>query len=350
MSDNPALKKVLYIIVGSFVVGALIAVGSWKWWESAIAPVASSSSEPERKTIKIPEGYSATAVGQRLQKAGMIRSLLAWKIWLYHFRVRDKQPQLKAGYYELSQELSLPEIGKKLRQGNTIETRLNRTVTIPEGWTQQDIAEHFEKLGYFPAEEFIEATRNIDTDDYPWLPEDLPHLEGFLYPDTYHIPKEDVPPEMLIELKLERFEQVAIPLYRKNDTPYTLQEWVTLASIVEQEALVDHEYTIIAAVFAKRLEEDMPLAADPTVEYAFNIEQTEHRPLTIEEVNKPSPYNTYIKEGLPPTPISSPGKQALKASLNPPETDYRFFLARYDGTHVFSKTYEQHRRAKRRLH
>jgi len=190
----------------------------------------------------------------------------------------------------------------------------------------------------------------MNSKHYPWLPDDLPHLEGFLYPGTYHLPDERVSPKFVINMKLQRFEQVALPLYKNAETPYSIQEWVTLASLVEKEVLLEQEYSKVAAVFAKRLEKDMPLAADPTVEYAFDIEQTEHRPLTIEEVNQASPYNTYINEGLPPTPIANPAKQALRASLNPPETDNLFFLARYDGTHVFSETYRQHQAAKRRLH
>lgn len=351
MSDYTALQKRLYVLLGSLMVGSsIIVLGSWYWWQKAIAPTANSgnSSQPPI-TIKIPQGLSGQAIGKKLEQAGLIRSQLAWRIWLLVLERQEKHPRLKAGHYQFSQDLSLPEIGKQIRQGKTIEKNLSVEITIPEGWNQKEIAEYFEQLGYFTAEEFLRATRSINTEHYPWLPDDLPNLEGFLYPDTYHLPDDQVSPKFVINRKLQRFEQVALPLYKDADTPYSLKEWVTLASVVEEEVLVEQEYPKVAAVFAKRLEKDMPLEADPTVEYAFDLEQSEYRPLTIEEVNQDSPYNTYTNKGLPPTPIASPSKQALQASLNPPDTKYLFFLARYDGTHVFSETYREHQAAQRRF-
>jgi len=351
LSNEIALQKRLYVLLGSLIVGFSVTVlGSWYWWQSAIAPAASSTNSTRKAiTIKISQGLSAQAIGKQLKQAGLIRSQFAWRIWLFVEKLENKPPQLKAGHYKFSKELSLPEIGNQIRQGETIETNLSVEVTIPEGWTQQEIAEYFEQLGYFTAEEFLKTTRNMNSKHYPWLPDDLPHLEGFLYPGTYHLPDDRVSPKFIINRKLQRFEQVALPLYKDADTPYSIKEWVTLASLVEEEVLVEREYPKVAAVFAKRLNKDMPLESDPTVEYAFNLEQTKYRPLTIEQVNQDSPYNTYINKGLPPTPIANPAKQALRASLNPPKTDNLFFLARYDGTHVFSQTYQQHKAAQRRF-
>ena len=337
------LKKTFYGLFSFIILLSAGAAGTWLWWKSAIAPVSPHSAEP--MTITIPSGTAAQMIGQKLEAKGLIRSELAWKIWLYGLKLQKKTPQLKAGTYQLSKQSSLPEIGNKIRQGETIQTRF----TIPEGWTQREMADYFQELGYFSRPDFLAATRKIDRTQFSWLPDNLPHLEGFLYPDTYQIPRDRATPEFIIELMLNQFAKVALPLYETQNSPYTLQEWVTLASLVEKEAVVAEERSRIAAVFAKRLEKGMRLAADPTVEYGLNIEQTEQTPLTLKQVNTPSPYNTYLNTGLPPTPIASPGKPALEASLNPPETEYLFFVARYDGTHVFSKTFAEHQAAQQRI-
>lgn len=121
---------------------------------------------------------------------------------------------------------------------------------------------------------------------------------------------------------------------------------MTLASIVEKESVVDEERGTIAGVFTNRLEQNIPLGADPTVEYGLGITQTPEQPLTWAQVGTPSPYNTYINPGLPPTPIASPGSASLEVTLNPEATEYLFFVARYDGTHVFSRTLAEHEAAK----
>ncbi len=328
-----------------FSVGTVFSVtaaGGWYWWRNAIAPIASSS---QAIIVEIPLGTSAQTIGQKLETAGLIRSNIAWRIWLQSLKLQAQPDTFQAGTYEFSPASSLPEIGQKIIAGDVIETRF----TIPEGWTQQKMADYFEELGYFSAESFLAATRNFDRSLYPWLPVGIPHLEGFLYPDTYQLKRDGATPEFIINLMLDRFAKIALPLYENQDSPYTFLEWVTLASIVEKETVVSEERSLIAGVFAERLERGMPLAADPTVEYGLNIQQTQDQPLTLKQVNTPSPYNTYLNTGLPPTPIASPGKPALEASLNPPETDYLFFVARYDGTHVFSKTFEDHQAAQRRI-
>jgi UPF0755 protein len=141
---------------------------------------------------------------------------------------------------------------------------------------------------------------------------------------------------------------VALPLYQqgRNQTKLSLNQWVILASIVEKEAVLPAERPRIAGVFTQRLRRGMKLETDPTVEYGLGIRQTADRPLTFAQVKTASPYNTYLNPGLPPTPIASPGVASLKAALYPENTEYLFFVARYDGSHVFSKTVQQHEAAK----
>lgn len=337
----------------SVILGVPITLGLlWagrNWWTSMSAPpqVMEASSVPEtaQATIQfnIPSGTATQQIGRDLENAGLIRSADAWDVWARVLQWRDPQGGFKAGTYELSPNDSLEVIASKIWQGRVVQ----RSFTIPEGWSIQQMAEYFEAQGFFPAADFIAAANNVDRTQHAWLPAEIPHLEGFLYPDTYKVNGDQVSATAIINQMLARFEQVALPLYTQaqNQTSYDLLEWVTLASIVEKEAVVANERSRIAGVFTKRLEQGLPLGADPTVEYALGIRQTADQPLTFAQVKIPSPYNTYINPGLPPTPIASPGIASLKATLAPEDTPYLYFVARYDGTHVFSRTLSEHEAA-----
>jgi UPF0755 protein len=209
------------------------------------------------------------------------------------------------------------------------------------------MAEYFERREFFSAEAFLEATTDIPRDRFDWLPDDIPHLEGYLFPDTYQIGEGTVTPEVIINQMLFQFEQVALPEYERGEPPesMSLHEWVTLGSIVEREAVVAEERRTIAGVFWQRLQTGMNLGADPTVEYALGIRQTVDAPLTWTQVEVDSPYNTYRNPGLPPTAIASPGLASLQATLDPEDTPYLYFVARYDGTHFFSRTLVEHEAA-----
>ena len=221
------------------------------------------------------------------------------------------------------------------------------------------MAAYFEAEGFFSAQEFLAAVERFPTAQYAWLPVSppgSPPLEGFLYPDTYQVGGLPIQPEAVLKQMLDRFEQVALPLYEKKQTEQTqgqklkqpalsFTQWVTLASIVEKEAVIATERPRIAGVFTNRLRKKIPLGADPTVEYGLGIQQTPDQPLSLDQVRTPSAYNTYLNTGLPPTPIASPGLASLKAALNPENTDFLYFVARYDGTHVFSRTLAEHQAA-----
>ncbi|MFM7425336.1 MAG: endolytic transglycosylase MltG, partial [Elainella sp.] len=258
-----------------------------------------------------------------------------------------REGSFQAGIYELSPTEPLDSIADQIWRGEVVQN----SFTIPEGWSIQQMADYFAEQGYFGKEEFLAAVRQIPRDKFSWLPEGIPHLEGFLYPDTYKFAGTLTPP-LAIDQMLSRFQEIALPVFEqgKGVTPYNLLQWTTLASIVEREAVIGEERPQIASVFARRLRDGMPLGADPTVEYALGIRQTPDQPLTWDQVDTPSPYNTYKNVGLPPTPISSPGVSSLEASLNPADTEYLYFVARYDGTHVFSKTLAEHEAAQDKIH
>ncbi len=298
---------------------------------------------PQLQVVQIEPGEPGQLIGVKLEEQGLIRSANAWNMWTRWLIRQNPEGGYKAGTYQVSPTEPMQAIAQKIWNGEVMQLDF----TIPEGWNIRQMAEYFESKGFFPAEEFLAATQEIPWAEYPWLPKDLPHLEGFLYPDTYKLRADDLTPQAIIQPMLDRFEQVALPVYQQpqNQTNLSLKEWVTLASIVEKESVVASERNRIAGVFTNRLKQGISLGADPTVEYGLNIRQTEDQPLTLAQVNTPSPYNTYLNPGLPPTPISAPGVASLEATLAPEETEYLYFVALYDGTHIFSRTLAEHEAA-----
>jgi UPF0755 protein len=340
-----AIRKLL--LTASVTLG-LIGIGTWQanaWWKAETAPV--SKNPQASKIITIAPGSSAQDISDRLIQAGVLRSKPAWQLWT---RLQgSRSGGFQAGSYSVSPQESLPEIAEKIWTGQVVTTGF----TIPEGWNIRQMAAYFEAQKFFTAQDFIAAIQRYPSSDaaaqHTWLPKNLPIIEGFLFPDTYEIPAGSVTPNQIIEQMIDRFEKVALPLYQANQGKDPLKldllQWVTLASIVEKEAVIPQERPLISGVFTNRLRTGMSLGSDPTVEYAFGITQTPENPLTLTQVRTPSPYNTYINVGLPPTPIASPGVASLQATLTPQGTDYLYFVARYDGTHVFSRTLAEHESA-----
>jgi UPF0755 protein len=287
------------------------------------------------------------AIAQELESAGVIRSALALRLWVTWQSLRSSESvALRSGTYDFATNQSLPEVVAQIQTAKSSEVRF----TIPEGWSIAQMASLFEEQGFFAAKDFVIAAQRISPSRRPWLPEDIPSLEGFLFPDTYQILPSEATPDRIIDLMLNRFEEVALPLYQENQAgkpkvKISLKDWVTLASIVEKEAVIESERRIISGVFWNRIKKNMRLESDPTVEYGLNIRQTPENPLTLDQVRTASPYNTYLNEGLPPGAIASVGLASLKATLDPATTDYFFFVAKFDGSHVFSRTLEEHEKA-----
>ncbi|MGF1495667.1 MAG: endolytic transglycosylase MltG [Elainellaceae cyanobacterium] len=348
------LKWLFYLLIFPATLGVAGWQG-WAWWSWASAPVQTVATPTDEEVAEslvqydISQGTSARQIGRDLAAAGLIQSEMAWNLWTRWQTVTNRPGGFLAGTYVVSPLEPMGAIANRIWTGDVVEL----SVTIPEGWTLEDIASAFAAQGDFTAEDFIAASRQVSQADYPWLPAgvfaaDGANLEGFLYPDTYRLAN-DATPARLVRQMLNRFEQVALPVYERQSSPYSLLEWVTLSSIVEREAVIASERPLIAAVFAKRLRENIPLGADPTVEYALGIRQTPENPLTFSDIRTPSPYNTYRNPGLPPGPIANPGVASLEASLNPPDTEFLYFVARYDGTHVFSRTLQEHEAAQAQI-
>jgi UPF0755 protein len=328
-----------------------LGIAAWQaqaWWQSAAAPaLAADPAKPAQKVlVQIPEGTSAQQIGQQLAAEKLIRSPQAWSLWTRWMSWQQPKGGFQAGSYEVSPSEPLTTIAHKIWTGDVIK----RSFTIPEGWSIRKMAAYFEQQGYFKAADFLQAVQQIPP-GYAWLPANTTSLEGYLYPDTYQLAGVEVTPTQIIRQMLDRFEQVALPVYtqKQGQTHLTLEQWVNLASIVEKEAVVPSERRLIAGVFTNRLKQNMSLGSDPTVEYGLGVTQTPDQPLTLNQVRTPNPYNTYINTGLPPTPIASPGVESLKATLDPETTDYLYFVARYDGTHVFSRTLGEHETAQGKI-
>lgn len=344
-------KRSLYLLALAGVAGVAAWQG-WSWWSWANAPVKANADDNATVQLEIESGTSAYQIGRQLEESDLIRSSKAWDLWVKGQSLQQKlgrnPGEFQAGIYELSPTTSMTGLAQQIRQGNVIQAQF----TVPEGWNMRQMAAYFETQGFFSAEEFLSAAQNTTQvrNRFTWLPPNLPHLEGYLFPDTYQLDYNQVNAQSVVETMLNQFEVQALPIYQAADTEMNLGEWVNFSSIVEKEAVIPSERTLIAGVLAHRLRIGKKLEVDPTVEYGLGITQTPDRTLTFAEVATPSPYNSYLNPGLPPTPIASPGVASLAAALEPEDTDYLFYVARYDGTHVFSRTFNEHLAAQDQIH
>ena len=294
----------------------------------------------------INPGETASTIAQRLQRQGLVSDA---QLFLWLVRYRGVDARLEAGEYELRSNMSLDDIVESLQHGRLREV----SVTIPEGKRAEEVAALLEERGLAQAEEFLRLVRS-GTSDYDFLadrPEGAPSsLEGYLFPETYRIPA-DYDAGGILDLMLTTFgERFSLEMRQAAaEKGMTIHEVVTLASVVEREAVVPEERPIIASVYLNRLEQDMYLQSDPTVQYALGYQEDADQwwkiPMSLEEdVLVDSPYNTYMYPGLPPGPICSPGLASIQAVLEPADTTYLFFFSKFNGSHAFAETYEEHLR------
>lgn len=337
-------KNVFLTLIIIFIIILLFTGGGVVYYKNLISPLDLNG---EEKIVEIPQGYSVKNISQLLQREGIIKKGLAFEIAV---RLEDLQSQLQSGRYLLSPSMSTKEVLFKIADGQVIDDSIK--VTIPEGFELTMIAERLEEKGLTTKDEFIKAaTQDIGIFDYSFL-KDIPKdrdnpLEGYLFPDTYHF-SIDVTEEQIITAMLDRFNNVFIDEYydRAKELGMTIDEVVILASVVEREAMVASDRPIISGVFHKRLEIGMKLESCATIQYILG----ERKPrLLYSDLEIVSPYNTYKELGLPVGPIASFGEDSLKATLYPEDTEYLFFVAKDDGSHVFSRTLEEHNAAKKRV-
>jgi UPF0755 protein len=273
------------------------------------------------------------AAARELALAGVVRSQLAFVLYA---DLTGRARHLKPGDYAFKGGETMPEVLTHLVNGDFMVV----TVTIPEGMTVHQIGERLEQVGLVCENEFDAAARSGPIA----MALGLGPLgtEGFLFPATYRF-SPLAKTEQILSLMLERFFAVLTPDVEKRlfELDLTAREMVTMASIVEKEAHEPQERKIIASVFYNRLKLGMPLQSDPTAQY--NLQGDNERAATA--VRIPSAFNTYEIAGLPPGPIANPGLPSILAALYPAHTDYLYFVARNDGTHIFSRSFAEHLRA-----
>lgn len=292
-------------------------------------------------TFVVESGESAATIAARLEELGLVTDGELFRMFIRYHQI---DANLEAGEYVLRPNMTMAEIAETLQHARIEEV----AVTIPEGWRAEQIAQMLAKENIVDSDEFLALVRGGKF-DYSLL-RDRPgesSLEGFLFPETYRIPVQ-AEAEDLIERMLFTLEERFTPEMRQlaAEQGMTIYEVITLASIVEREAVMAEEQPIIASVFLNRLKQDMYLRADPTIQYAKGYDATTGQwwaPVTPEDwEGVDSPYSTYLYPGLPPGPICSPGLSAIQAVLEPADTEYLFFLAKGDGSHAFATTYEEH--------
>ncbi len=295
--------------------------------------------------VEIPSGANTEDIAGILEHENLIHNQLIFRIFVRRYNLGQG---FIAGKYSLSPAMSLSEIVYIIHSGDVYTE--TAWFTIPEGYTVEQIATRLDNEGLADNERILDLARNPSEDILeiiPFLMEvddtDIDYLlEGYLFPDTYEI-YSGSGEEDIVKMMLRRLDRIIneSSQIRAAELGFSLHEILTIASLVEREAVVDHERSRIAGVIYNRLAIGQMLQIDATIQYILG-ETKEF--LTYGDLEIPSPYNTYQNTGLPPGPIAAPGELSIEAALYPEDTDYFFYNFKYDGTgeHYFSHTYEEH--------
>jgi UPF0755 protein len=290
--------------------------------------------EPQFSIVQIKSGSSVAEIGATLASQGLIASELVFKGTA---AIRGKARSLKAGEYRFDRSMSLLDILSFLEQGRVMLHKF----TIPEGSTVEHIAELLAREGLADPRQILAL--GADERFCSELGFDGPILEGFLFPETYKIAK-GLPAKHVVRIMVDRFWRVwsSETKERPDADKINLREIISIASIIEKEAIYDDEELLVSSVIYNRLDLAMPLQCDVTIRYPLDNYGAD---LTYADLHLDSPYNSYLYRGLPPTPICNPGLTAIRAALNPPKTDYLYFVSMNNGRHKFSTNLRDHNEA-----
>ncbi|QSX06440.1 endolytic transglycosylase MltG [Sedimentibacter sp. zth1] len=335
------MKKFVIILI--FVL--ILAIGSFmyisNYMESSLSPV--DINDTTLITVEIPSGSNTTTIANILYEKKLINNVNSFK---YLAKKDGYDVLLKAGEFTLSKSMSAKEILDNLVNKSHSNNTIN--LTIIEGLTLEDTAKSISEQLSLDEGKLLELMKDADKSraSHEFLKdnEDIKDLQGYLLPETYNLyvgmTEEDIIDFLLTQF--DKYYENTILSALKNTT-LNFEEVIILASIVEKEAMLKEEKPIISGVFINRLEIDMKLQSCATVNYAQGEWKAR---LSEQDILIDSPYNTYINVGLPPSPINSPGKDSINAVLHPEKVDYLYFLAKGDGSHYFSVTYDEHLKAK----
>ncbi|GAA0077967.1 endolytic transglycosylase MltG [Clostridium sp. CTA-5] len=294
--------------------------------------------------VEVRYGEGVYGVLDRLQKEGKLTNKYFIKL---NLMLNKKNIDLKEGIYEVNSKVNLNELISILN--NESDNQKLKKLTIPEGYDIDKIAKKVEEEGFCSKDAFLNAVKNYPVPEFVKQDENKRYnLEGFLYPDTYLL-KDDVTPDFIIKVMLRRFTEVLgniendLGIDIKNED---LEKTITIASMIENEARYDKDRSLISSVIYNRLNDNMKLQLDATVIYAlgYHVDVVLNKHLAID-----SPYNTYKYSGLPVGAICNPGKESIKAALNPEKTDYLFYILQDNGYHYFCNNYDDFLKKKKEL-
>jgi len=322
--------RVKFLFLSGFLLLFFISVLYWFFF---VPPSKTASA----KMIFIKKGTPLKKVSEILEQEEIVKNR---HFFILLATVLGKKTKIKAGEYEFHTQMFPLDVLDALVKGQV----KHHLVTVPEGYTLSQIAHLLEDLNLIEKKEFLQKATS------PALINSLglsqwagPTLEGYLFPDTYHLFRE-MDPEEVIKMMVLRFKKVfkSDLVDRNFEIGISEKEVVILASIIEKETSLSEEKPLVSAVFHNRLKKKIPLQSDPTVIYGI---KNFNGNLTKEHLMKPTPYNTYLVVGLPPTPICNPGKDSLLAAVHPAPVPYLYFVSKNDGSHYFSSDIGDHNRA-----
>jgi UPF0755 protein len=301
------------------------------------------ASTAEPLLITIEPGENPRTIGEALHDQGIIASARHFEILVGLTGVADS---LEAGEYEFDLGIPVVEAVNRIAEGRTA----SRSVVIPEGLRAEEIGDILESANIVTRDEFMAALVKSEY-THPFLAQVTSEsLDGFLFPAAYEF-KRSATPREVVDTLLLGFQTNVADVVQLEGQPYTLEEVVSLAAVVEREATVLAEHPIIASAFLNRLAQGIPLQADPTVQYALTQDPASilqfgywKEELTLEDLQFDSPYNTYVYAGLTPGPIANPGVDTIQSVIRPAQTNYLYFVAKADGsgTHAFAETLDEH--------
>lgn len=338
----------LPVLVG--IIAALIAVVLIVFVACSVLNSSDDATEipaGQEVTITIPEGSGAATIYAELSDAGVLSNQ---EEFYEELRAQGAEQSLKSGTYSFVTGEDVSKVVKQLVEGpNTTESRL----VVAEGLTEARLASEVESSLGISQDDFLnQAKASNYVNDYPFLSEaQNDSLEGFLYPKTYDFSGKDVSSDLVIRTMLDQYQAEVEPLdldaaAATLASSYGIEldgyDLLTIASIIEREAVTDDDRPLVASVFYNRLRDGMPLQSDATMGYVTGGE------VTADDLKQESPYNTYLNTGLPPTPICTPSMTSIQAAMAPASTDYLYFLIIENGNysnHTFSRTYEEHQEA-----
>lgn len=323
--------------LGLLALLAIAAIGAAAGWLDSQIDKPYRGHRPAQVYVDIPHGTSRWGISGILKRNDVIRNRVAFLLFSeWHFRAR-----MQAGEYLIDRPVNSREVFWKLAKGKIFV----HTVIIPEGWTMYDIANELDRQGICGRDEFLIVARNT-----AMVSDMAPHaqsLEGFLFPSTYEFTRHTTCEEAAKRM-VQNFRAVWESLDPGGAQQFpqglSLEQVVTLASLIERETPNPNERPLVAGVFYNRLRLGYPLQCDPTVQYALALKGEFARNIHPSDLHTDSPYNTYEHRGLPPGPIANPGEASLRASLSPSVTDYLYFVANAEGGHFFSRTLAEHNR------